>query len=194
MLTLTTEQLLEQLRLQMAQLDLKIRLAHSTERITDLNILQDQKQALIKELAAAEEDTANLTITAPGDGVCISGNLTNLSGTYLGKGQELMWIVSARQKQLTGAAAQNDIDDFRQFSGKTVDVDMRTAGMGIFQARLNRISPTATAAPPVLFVRSILSSLFCSLTEAAVKLRDVLWLMTRNMTLIFLPICCAFLM
>ena len=30
--------------------------------------------------------------------------------------------------------------------------------------------------------------------RAAVKLRDVLWLMTRNMTLIFLPICCAFLM
>ena len=139
---------LEQLRLQMAQLDLKIRLAHSTERLTDLNILQDQKQALVKELVAAEEDTANLTITAPGDGVCISGNLTNLSGTYLGKGQELMWIVSARQKQLTGTAAQNDIDDFRQFSGKTVDVDMRAAGMGIFQARLNRISPTATAALP----------------------------------------------
>ena len=59
-----------------------------------------------------------------------------------------MWIVSARQKQLTGAAAQNDIDDFRQFSGKTVDVDMRASGMGIFKARLNRISPTATAALP----------------------------------------------
>ena len=36
--------------------------------------------------------------------------------------------------------------------------------------------------------------LCCRRTEVAVKPRDVFWLMTRNMTLIFLPICCVFLM
>ena len=138
----------EQLQLQLEQLELKMRVAQSTGKITGLNILQDQKQALLKEQKAAEEDLAALTIVAPGDGLCISGTLDNLRGTYLPKGQELMWIVSARQKQLTGAAAQNDIDDFRQFVDRPVEVDMRLAGFGVFPARLQRISPTVTTTLP----------------------------------------------
>lgn len=138
----------EQLRLQLEQLELKMRLAHSTGKITDLNIFRDQKQALLKETQAMEEELAALTIRAPGDGFCISGNLENLRGTFLPKGHELMWIVSAQQKQLTAAASQNDIDDFRQIVDQPVDVDMRPAGLGVFQARLQRISPTVTTTLP----------------------------------------------
>ena len=138
----------EQGQLQLEQLELKMRLAQSTGKITGLNILQDQKQALLKEQKAVEEDIAALTIVAPGDGICISSNLDTLRGTYLPKGQELMWLVSAQQKQLTGAAAQNDIDDFRQLVDRPVEVDMRLAGLGVFQARLQRISPAVTTSLP----------------------------------------------
>jgi putative peptide zinc metalloprotease protein len=146
------EQHRHQLELQLGQLAVKMRLAHSARRIPELQILRDQEQTLSRELAAVQRDIADLVITAPGDGICLSDNLADLQGTFLGKGQELLWIVSLQQKQLTGMAAQNDIDRFRQLLDQPLRVEMRAAGLGSFEAKLTRIAPqmTTSLAHPAL--------------------------------------------
>ena len=133
-----------QMRLQLKQLGLKSRLAQSTGKIGDAQILRDQEHTLLTELQAVEEDIADLTITAPGDGICISGNLAALEGTYLFRGQEVLWIVSLDRKKLTGLAAQNDIEGFRRLVGQSISVDMGASGTGSFQGLLNRIAPQMT--------------------------------------------------
>lgn len=130
-----------QLRLQLEQLDLKSRLAYSSGRIGDLQILRDQQSTLRNELKAVEDDIAALVIRAPGDGICIGENLSSLQDVYLPKGQELLWIVSLERKELIGMAAQNDIEQFHRLVSQPVEVDMRASGIGVFQGKLNRIAP-----------------------------------------------------
>jgi putative peptide zinc metalloprotease protein len=133
-----------QLELQLAQMALKVRLAHSGSRIAEMQILRDQEQALVRELEKVQKDINDLNITAPGSGICISDNLVNLEGTFLGKGQELLWIVSFEQIQLTGMAAQNDIDQFRRLVGESLSATMLASGLDSFLVRLERIAPQMT--------------------------------------------------
>lgn len=141
-----------QLHLQLDQLELKSRLAYSAGRIAEMQILREQAETVAKELKATEEDVAALTVTAPGDGICLGDNLTALPGQYLARGTELFWIVSLQQKELVGMAAQDDIDAFRLLVGRSVSVDMQVSGIGSFAGRLDRIGAqmAITLANPAL--------------------------------------------
>jgi putative peptide zinc metalloprotease protein len=132
-----------EVKLQIAQLELRSRLATSVGKQTDLQILQGQRSALEEKLLALEEDIAALRITAPGDGVVVAAHLDILEGSYLARGQDVLWIVTPDQLHIVGMVPQDDIDLLRTLVGKAIDIDMRTAGIGRFPGTLQRVAPTA---------------------------------------------------
>lgn len=139
---------LEDVRLRLHQMDIRIRLAHSQDRLTDFRILQQQRRTLEKEQQLLEEDMNGLRITAPADGMVVAPDLDSLAGTFLHRGTEILWIISPGQKHLVGAAAQEDIDSLRGLQGRPVSVDMRAAGAGTFKAVLERVAPGAAMELP----------------------------------------------
>ncbi len=135
-------------RRRLRQLDIRIRLAHSRDRLTDFRILRQQRHALEKEAQLLENDMDALRITAPADGLVVAPDLDSLKGTFLRRGMEILWIISPGQKHLVGAAAQDDIDSLRGLVGRPLTVDMRAAGAGTFMALLERVAPAATMELP----------------------------------------------
>lgn len=133
-----------ELELQAEQLGLKSRLARSTNRLTELHILQEQQQALAGELQDMQQDLAALKVYAAGAGVVVGSGLDSLMGRYLPRGRELFWIVSKGQKHIMASASQNDIDQFRALVNAEIDIDMRSSGLGLFRGTLRQVSPTAT--------------------------------------------------
>ncbi len=139
---------LADVRLRLRQLDIRIRLAHSSDRLTDLRILQEQRRALEEEERLLQQDKNALRITAPADGMVIAQDLKDLASTFLRRGTEILWIISPGRKHLVGAAAQEDIDTLRGLTGKPLAVDMRGTGAGTFRAVLARVAPAATMELP----------------------------------------------
>ncbi|MGB5987969.1 MAG: efflux RND transporter periplasmic adaptor subunit, partial [Desulfobacterales bacterium] len=132
------------LALRLAQIDLQRRLAHSLGRLTELQILTEQRQTLAAEHQAAQLDLEQLAVTAPGSGRVIADHLASLPGRFLNRGSELLWVVSPDQIRLAASVAQEDIDAFRNAPDEVVEVDMRAAGLGRFQGRIARVAPAAT--------------------------------------------------
>ncbi len=134
--------------LQLAQLEVKSRLAHSREDLTGLRIIREQQHALEAKQRLLAQDRAALRITAPADGMVIAPDIETLESTFLGRGTEILWIISAGQKHLVAAAAQDDIDTLRTLVGRPLSVDMRDVGAGAFSAVLSRVAPRATMELP----------------------------------------------
>lgn len=133
-----------QLILQLRQMELKIRLAHSSGNIAERQNLREQYQAMEQQRKKTEEDLNALTIRAPGEGTVICRSLADELGTYIPKGEELLWVVTAQQKQLTAFAPQESVDTFRSLIGNPVRVDMRSAGIGVFTGSLLQVVPSGT--------------------------------------------------
>ncbi len=133
------------LQLQIQQLELERRLAQSTGQLTKLQILQEQQQNLSEKLQDREADLRAINVRAQGDGVIVGAGLDALEGTYLFRGQEVFWIVSPGQKQITASASQDDVEQFRALINQPLKIDMRSAGLGIVTGTLKQVSPTATS-------------------------------------------------
>jgi putative peptide zinc metalloprotease protein len=133
------------LQLQIKQLELERRLAQSTGQLTKLQILREQEQNLSAKLQDIETDLRAFKVLAKGDGVIVGTGLDSLEGTYLFRGQEIFWIVSPGQKQITASASQDDVEQFRALINHPLKIDMRPAGLGIFTGTLKKVSPTATS-------------------------------------------------
>jgi len=131
-----------QLTLLRRQLELKMRFAHSRGQIGELQSLQEEQQSVLAELKVLSDDIATLELRAPGGGMIISSNLQKRVGTFIPRGQELMWIVAATQKQLTAQSSQDDIEIFRSQVGKMLTIEMRSGGLGTFEARLDGVEPS----------------------------------------------------
>ena len=132
------------LQLQIRQVELESRLAQSNGQLTKLQILEEQQQNLSGKLQGLEADLRAFKVRAQGDGVIVGTGLEALEGTYLFRGQEVFWIVSPKQKQITASASQDDIEQFRALVNHPLEVDMRSAGLGTFTGTLRQVSPTAT--------------------------------------------------
>jgi putative peptide zinc metalloprotease protein len=130
--------------LQLEQLDIKSRLANSAGRQTDFQILQGQRHVLEEELQALAQDIAALRVTAPGDGMVVAAHLNTLQGSFLSRGQDILWIVSPDQKHIAGSASQDDMLLFQALVGKEIEVDMRASGLGAFAGVVKRVEPTVT--------------------------------------------------
>ncbi len=132
------------LELETQQLELESRIAQSTNQLTQLQILKEQQQVSAKELMDLQRDLSALHIHAHNGGVVIGSGLETLQGTYVLQGKELFWIVSKEQKHIIASASQDDVDHFQELLNKPIDIDMRSAGLGLFSGTVTRVSPTAT--------------------------------------------------
>jgi len=135
---------LEDIKLQIEQNRIQTRIAHNSGRITEAQILRRQLLALQAKLQQLQEQVDALTITAPAGGRVIADHLDQLTGTYLKKGREILWIVNPGQKQMSASISQDDIKQMRKLVGKEVTIDMRESGLGIFRGRVKTITPTAS--------------------------------------------------
>lgn len=126
------------------QLELRMRLAHSTGQIAELQNLREKYQSAREEFQKNDDDLKALSVRAPDKGMVISRQLNNKMGIYIPKGEELLWIVTPQQKQLTALASQDDIDVFRSQVGKKIRINMRADGIGVFEGTLTRVDPTGT--------------------------------------------------
>ncbi len=132
------------LDLEIKQLELESRIAQSTNQLTQLQIIKEQQQTSAKELVDLQRDLSALRIHAHNDGVVIGADLETFQGTYVLQGKELFWIVSKEQKHIIASASQDDVDQFQELVNKSIDIDMRSAGLGLFSGTLKKVSPTAT--------------------------------------------------
>lgn len=130
--------------LELQQTRVKIRIAYNRGQLPAMQILRQQEKALITKLKQQQDEFAALTVTAPGSGTVIAEGLDQLMGTYMKKGNEILWIVNPEQKQMVASVAQDDIDQMRDLVGKNVTIDMRDSGLGLFTGRVKRITPTAS--------------------------------------------------
>ncbi|WP_319547485.1 efflux RND transporter periplasmic adaptor subunit [Desulfogranum marinum] len=133
-----------QSRFLLKQLELKMRLAHSTGKIAELQSLKEKYQSQQEVFQKNDDDLRALSVHAPGEGMVISRQLKDKIGMFIPKGEELLWIVTPQQKQLSALASQDDIDIFRSLVGKKVTINMRAAGIGVFKATLTQVDPTGT--------------------------------------------------
>ncbi len=132
-----TQLLLEQNRI-------KARVAHNSGRFTEVQILRRQRNALEKMLTRQQEKAEALIVKAPAPGRVIAAHLAELENTYLDKGREILWLVDAGEKQLNASISQDGINQLRTLVGKSITVDMRKQGLGRFEGRVKRITPTAS--------------------------------------------------
>jgi len=132
------------LELEAQQLDLESRLAQSTNQLTQLQIIKEQQQTIAKELKDQQRDLSALHIHAQSGGVIVGSALETFQGTYVPQGKELFWIVSKEQKHIIASASQDDIDQFQELIDNPIDIDMRSAGLGLFTGTIRQVSPTAT--------------------------------------------------
>lgn len=128
----------------LSQLELKMRLAHSTGKIAELQSLREQYQSAREAFQKNDDDLKALLVHAPGEGMVISRQLNNRRGMFIPKGEELLWIVTSQQKQLTALASQDDIEVFRSLVGKKIRINMRADGIGVFEGTLTHVDPTGT--------------------------------------------------
>jgi putative peptide zinc metalloprotease protein len=134
--------------LEAQQLELQSRLAQSTNQLTQLQIIKEQQQTISRALQDLQQDLSALQIRAHREGVIVGSRLETLQGTYLPLGKELFWIVSKEQKHIIASASQDDVDQFQDLLNKSIDIDMRSAGLGLFSGTVTQVSPTATIELP----------------------------------------------
>ena len=135
---------LEETRLFLKRIEIQCRLAQEQGDISLIQILQEQRKALEKKLKRQQEQAEALVVKSPGNGQVIASDLDRLQGTYLRKGQEILWVADTGNKQLVAAVSQEGIDALRALVGQYVTVDMRPCGIGIFKGSIKRISPKAS--------------------------------------------------
>jgi len=131
-------------RLLLEQNRIKARVAHNSDRFSEVQILKQQRHALEKMFARQKEETESLIVSAPASGQVIGTNLAELEGTFLDKGREILWLVDAEGKHLKASVSQDGIDHLRTLVNKTITVDMRKLGIGRFEGRVKSITPTAS--------------------------------------------------
>ncbi len=134
----------DRIKLQINQLKIKSRLAHSNKKLAEYQIIQGQIQILEERSENLKIDINTLHINAPGDGVVLIENLHSLQDTFIPEGQEILWIISPENKRIRCAADQNDINLVHGYLGKNVSIEMSARGTGHMTGKIERIEPTAS--------------------------------------------------
>jgi multidrug efflux pump subunit AcrA (membrane-fusion protein) len=125
-------------------LEIEERQAHVQRQYADLQILNERQNVLAAQYTNVEKDREALVIRAPGSGVVVGKELQSRIGTFVSKGQELLLIVKAVNKQLLASVSQDDAEIFLGKVGNPVLVDMRASGLGKFTAVIEKVAPTAS--------------------------------------------------
>lgn len=133
-----------QVELELEQLHLKSRIAYNNHQLPEMQILRRQAEALAVQARQLGAEVEALTVRAPATGTVLAPELDRLQGTFLGKGQEILWIISPDKKHLMASISQQDVDAMRARVGKEIRVEMRATGIAPFYGTVKRISPTAS--------------------------------------------------
>jgi putative peptide zinc metalloprotease protein len=139
---------LSELRLELAALAIQARRLLGDGNLSALQVLREKERALEGQAASVQQEVEQLAIRAPMDGIVVGRNLPELLGTYLPRGQELLWVVRPEGIKFTLSIAQEDVESFRAALGETLAVDMRLAGAGTVAAVLTQVEPRASTQVP----------------------------------------------
>jgi putative peptide zinc metalloprotease protein len=142
----------EQLRLEVSELQIRVRQSKSHVRAlrydaktADSQAEAEQLTSLERRLREKKEQLEALTLRAPVAGTVVSHDLDSLRGTYLKQGAEVLVIGSEDRKELTISIAQEDVDIFGDHLQQALWV--RLHGAPRFATSLTKVSPRARREP-----------------------------------------------
>ena len=142
----------EQLRLEVAELQIRISQSKSYVRALRYEAKTADSQAEVEQLTSLErrlrekkEQLDALTLCAPVAGTVVSRDLDSLRGTYLKQGAEVLVIGSEDCKDLNISIAQEDVDIFSDHLQQPLWV--RIHGAPRFATSLTKVSPQGRREP-----------------------------------------------
>jgi putative peptide zinc metalloprotease protein len=142
----------EQLRLEVSELQIRVRGSKSHVRALRYEAKMAESQAEAEQLTSLErrlqekqEQLEALTLRAEVPGTVISRDLDSLRGTYLKQGAEVLVIGSEDRKELNISIAQEDVDIFSDHLQQSLWV--RIHGAPRFATSLAKVSPRARREP-----------------------------------------------
>lgn len=105
-----------------------------------------QRESLETQRAEIRTQVEQLTVRAPHSGKVIRRDLATLLGTYLETGDEIVSIGDESKKELRISVSQDDVDVFRNRTGKQVRIDLPRHSLR--QSTLEKVIPRATPSVP----------------------------------------------
>ena len=136
----------DDLRIVIEQSKLRTRLYRDRQEMAAVQAEAETRRAQQEEYDQRQAQLARAKLTAPAAGTILSPNVHLLSGRYVQEGEELLTIGEESNKELELSIAQENVDFFRQFVGKTVLVTLRSPGIDAMRCHLARIDPRGSRA------------------------------------------------
>jgi putative peptide zinc metalloprotease protein len=146
-------QRLQDLELEIAQSEVRSRILHREDRMSDYLVEKRNRQALTERLAQLQEEVAQLTIRATCHGQVLGRDLPSLVGQYVEMGKELMTVGDERHKHIEASVAQQDVDIFRDSLETENLFYLKGSGRvqrGLTLVRVNPRASTVTRHPALL--------------------------------------------
>jgi putative peptide zinc metalloprotease protein len=133
---------LRRLQIALQQNELRRRQAVDQHDASAAMVLRERHAAIVEQMGQLHRQLDGLKLVAPRHGYVIAGNLSELTGTYVHEGDELLTIAEPFEKELVAIAHQDDIEEVRASLGSAVPI--RQAHFAIIGGTVERIDPRAT--------------------------------------------------
>ncbi len=112
--------------------------------VAAIQVEQEILDALNRRIAERSQQFSMSVIQAPAAGVVVSRNVSELVGTYVEEGQELLAIGKESGKEIEVSIAQSDAASFMDLQGEAVDIYFRTPGLPAQVGLLSSVDPRAS--------------------------------------------------
>lgn len=136
---------LQDLELQIRQCIVRERQHEQQQQLAARQAERERRRGLETQWQEKQAQVAQLEIHAPCHGWVVRRGLSQLLGTYLSAGEELLTLGNEREKEIRVALAQEDWEAFQRQQGKPVRVDV--PGQRRWHATLQEVQPRATLQP-----------------------------------------------
>lgn len=135
----------QDLELAIEQSRLRERLAAQQQDTAAVQVEQQQGTALQRRLSERHRQTDRLTLRAPISGVVLSRQLSQLPGSFIKEGSEVLSIGNPAHCEFVAAVSQDDAPSLPQSTDQPVFVHLH--GRGDLAGRVQRIHPRASTNP-----------------------------------------------
>ncbi len=135
-----------QVKIDMEESRLRCRMFKQSQQMAAYQAERKNLESLETRYAEKSRQVEQLTLTSPASGEVIARGLSSAIGSYLAEGTLLLSIGNPRDKELRVSIAQEDMDAFKMYIGREIDVRLPYAGR--FQSPLRKIDPQATVRLP----------------------------------------------
>lgn len=147
LLILENKELLEEkinLALQIQIHELKGQQYFESDRLSDYQTEIEKINDLQHKLREKTQQVEDLTITAPIASTVVVDYLSDLQGTYLQQGTEILTLAHPQQKEIKLSISQQDIDVFRVKIGHALTFYRDAAPLTAIPILLQKVNPSAT--------------------------------------------------